>query len=379
MPGWLTWLRSKDRLFIAAATRDPAIEKKLEELEIRRFDKDILKMSRKEWRQHFGYETTKNIQLGLFFRTIIWQVYEEIQAGNIPDFMKKKENIRGLWYHISSKLYDYKDLREDRSGLMGNELQTLIEAGLMSYKDFDFKDSDKDQRHIGTENPYIIVLAEKDGFESILDEVHQIYGCTTIFTAGHGSSLSINYMVAEMVEAGIDISQQFTVIAMVDFDPVGWNIARHFVLKIGQSGIQKVREFDQYKGIYVIQDRKTGETIRSPYHWLDLIKPVNLPPGIKPRDVSRRLKTKEIPELATGEWAANTGGINGKGQRDRGILADIFQRDHIMELVAQALAPFLDVDPETARRISQVRELEKVMKEFLLYKILNRPDPSPPA
>jgi len=383
MPGWLTWIRAKDRLSITASARDPVIEKKLEELKIRRFDKDILQMRIREWRQHFGNKTSRNLRWNVFFPNVIWQVYEQIQAGQIPEFMKKKENIRGLWYHISKYLYEQKTLREDRYGLMGDQLQRMIEAGLISYKDFDFKDSDKDQRHIGTENPYIIVLAEKDGFESILDEVHQTYGCTTIFTAGQGSSLSINYLVADMFDAGVDLTQLFTVIAMVDFDPTGWSIARHFALKLQQFGIKKLRTFHQYKGTYRItvtekvNDKVVKKILESPYHWLDLIQPKNLPPGTNPREISRPLKNNQVRAPRTYEWAENTGGVDGKGEHKLGILMDSFHKDDILELVDQSLSPFLDVEPGTARRIAQVRELEKALKDLLLYKVLHRPESAP--
>jgi hypothetical protein len=300
MPGWLTWLSSSKRLRIhaSAKTPHPNIESVLKELEIRHFDEDLLRLSLAKLKEHFG----KDINMEVFFRNIIWQLYEQIQAGTPPDFYNKRGFIRGMWYHIKTPLSRHNRFRKDLSGQLGRELQLMVEKGLVSYTDFNFLDKDAPYKLIGLDNPHIIVFAEKEGFISILRDIHETYGCTIIATGGQGSFLSINYLVSGMVEAGIDINQEFICVSLVDFDPVGWNIGDEFIEKLQNSGMRSFRRWDQYKGTYVNED---GEKL--PYLWLDILQPKNLPPkeldqakyGFKPT-VRRRPSTEA--------WGISTGG-----------------------------------------------------------------------
>ena len=105
MPGWLTW---HDRFRSRKVGLTPAVEAALRELGIRHFDDDLLKMPIAELRKHFGFGTTNNIQIGPFFRNVIWQLYEHIQAGDLPEFHIKRGMIRGMWYHIKTPISRYK-------------------------------------------------------------------------------------------------------------------------------------------------------------------------------------------------------------------------------------------------------------------------------
>lgn len=384
MPGWLTWLDAarKKRLHVAADAKTkaaPTIEATLKDLEIRHFDEDILKMKIAGWRKHFGYKNSDNFKMGLFFRNVIWQIYEQIQAGTPPDFVIKKGNIRSMWYYIRRPLSQYKELRVDRSGLMGRELQTMIERGLVSYRDFSFQDSYLKRRNLAHENPYVIVLGEKDGFAAVLDEIHRVYRCHTVLMRGQGSFLNVNYMVDLLVnEIGVDITKTFTCIAIVDFDPAGWNIAQEFIDKLMICGVRNFRVMSQYNGTYITTDPETGETRKLPYHWLDIIQPKNIPEGVSFEEIQYDLKRTEVRKPSSLEWVQNTGGVNGRGDRLHGISADAFAADHIYELVGKALAPVLDIDPQVARRVAQVRQLEEALKQVLLHKVLHRGERSPP-
>lgn len=371
MPGWLTWHRSaraaKTRSSVRAAV--PSIASVLVELEIRHFDEDLLRLSIKKLEGYFG----DPIPMDVFLRNIIWQIYEQIQAGTPPDFYHKRGFIRGMWYHIKTPLSRHNRFRKDLSGQMGRELQRMVEKGLVSYVDFNFQDKDAAYKAIGLDNPHIIIFGEKDGFIYILRDIHETYGCTVITTGGQGSFLSINYLASGMVEAGIDITQEFICVSIVDFDPVGWNIGDEFIEKLQNSGVKTFRRFNQYKGTY---ENEKGEKL--PYRWLDIIQPKNLPA----RELDRakyEYKPKVKRKPSTAQWAQSTGGVFGDGVHTHGISADYFTAERMIQLVGEAIQPFIQVDPETAKRTAQVRKLEKALEQLLLYKVLRRPGSGPPA
>lgn len=371
MPGWLTWLRSAGASKSRPSARSsvPSIASVLVELEIRHFDEDLLRLSIKKLEGYFG----DPIRMDVFLRNVIWQIYEQIQAGSAPDFYHKKGFIRGMWYHIKTPLSRHNRFRKDLSGQMGRELQLMVEKGLLSYTDFNFQDKDAPYKLIGLDNPQIIIFAEKEGFISILRDIHETYGCTVIATGGQGSFLSINYLVSGMVEAGIDITQEFICVSILDFDPVGWNIGDEFIEKLKNSGMRTFRKVNQYKGTYLNERRE-----RLPYYWLDIIQPKNLPPQ-ELDQAKYRYKPTVQRRPSTEAWAESTGGVFGDGVHTHGISADYFTAERMIQLVGEAIQPFIQVDPETARRTAQVRKLEDALKQVLLYKVLRRPGPGSPA
>jgi hypothetical protein len=88
MPGWLSW----------TAGAEESHEAILKRLGIRHYgDEDILAMPIERLREEFGYETTGSLKLTIFFRNVIWQLYEFIKAGSPPDFYHKRGFVRGMW------------------------------------------------------------------------------------------------------------------------------------------------------------------------------------------------------------------------------------------------------------------------------------------
>jgi len=356
MPGWLTW---HDRFRSRKVGLTPAVEAALRELGIRHFDDDLLKMPIAELRKHFGFGTTNNIQIGPFFRNVIWQLYEHIQAGDLPEFHIKRGMIRGMWYHIKTPISRYKTLRGDRYNTLLNELATLVRAGLVTYKDFNFRDKDENNHQIGLENSHIILLAEKDGFITIMEDLHALYGVTVITMGGDPSLMTVNYLVTNMRDAGVDVAQEFLCFTLSDFDPDGQENGGVFARHLKDSGLRRIRTFTQY-----------GQTGRD---HLDLIVPAALPAGVTPADLKYVLKKSVIKEKAA-KWVALTGGVPGltpKEKERHGIQIDEFHQEWIFNIVDQALAPHLRVGQEVVKRRSTVSQLEKVLKDVLLYKVLH--------
>jgi len=347
MPGWLAWSIGVQE------TREEILKR----LGIRHFDEDILTMPIERLRQEFGYTTTTGLKLTPFFRNVIWQLYEYIQAGKPPDFYNKRGFVRGMWYHIKSRISRYKQLRGHYYGTMGSTLADLVREGLFSYKDFNFRDRDSDQRLLGIDNRHIIVFCEKDGFISIMEQIAADYGCTVITLGGIPSFLSSNYLVSEMFEAGFDMGQEFFCFSIVDFDPAGDNAAEEFIKQLQESGLKRFHDFEQYK---------------SKYPRLDLAQPKNLT-GEDIDAVKYTLPAKVQRAAQTIKWAERTGGVDGKGSRKYGLESDEFTEERIYQLVEQALTPYLKTDPDIVKRRAIMRRLKKSVTDFMVEKILHPP------
>jgi hypothetical protein len=366
MPGWLIWhdharprTRPKKSGRSKKAGLTPAVERTLREQGIRHFDDDLLKMPIAQLREHFGFATTTNLRIGPFFRNVIWQLYERIQAGDLPEFYKKNGMIRGMWYHIKTPISRYKSLRGDRYNLMLDELATLVRAGLVTYKDFNFRDKDKDNHRIGFENSHIILMAEKDGFITMMEDFHALYGVTVITLGGDPSLMTANFLVTDMRDAGVDLTQEFICFGITDFDPDGEETGRVFTRHLRDSGVGRFRPFSQYR--------------QADRDHLDLIVPAALPPGIRPADLKYLLKPTVRKEKAP-KWVKLTGGVPGLPPRDverYGIESDEFHREWIIRIVEEALTPHLHISQEVVKRRATMTQLEKQLKDVILYKVLH--------
>lgn len=352
MPGWLSWTPHVAEGLSAILKR----------LGIRHYDEDILAMPIERLREEFGYPTTDGIKLTPFFRNVIWQLYELIKAGKPPDFYHKRGFVRGMWYHIKTRISRYKQLRGHYYGTMSAVLADLVREGIFSYKDFNFRDRDKEMRVLGTENRHVIVFSEKDGFISIMETIAETYGVTTVTLGGVPSFLSSNYMVAEMADAGFPMVEKFYCFSIVDFDPAGDNAAEEFIKQLTASGLRNFHQFDQYKGRYPR---------------LDLAQPANLTGGdidavkyVLPVSVQRAKQTLD--------WAARTGGVDGKGSRKYGLESDEFTEARIYELVEASITPYLKTDPEVVKRRATMRKLADAIEDFMVHKILHPDPPMPP-
>lgn len=360
MPGWLSWVaRARGA---GAAPTDP-IEDALARLGVRHFDDDILGMKIAELRKHFGYSTSTGIRKQPFFRNVVWQIHEQIQAGRLPMFYIKHGFIRGMWYHIKARIDRYKPLRGRYYGSMIKALTDLVRAGVVSYRDFNFRDRDEALHKLGTDNPYILLYAEKDGLISVMEELHELYGATILTLGGTPSLMSTNYLVSEMVAAGLDLTHEFVCFSLVDFDPDGWDTAGDFLDHLKTFGLANRHRFQQYG----------QETER-----LDLIDPKNLTAD-DPPSVRYTLPAKVQRSRMCAAWAALTGGVDGRGSRKYGLESDEFSQERIFELVGQAVAPFLSIPPELVQRRARMRSLEKATTDFMVYKMLHpkRPPPRP--
>lgn len=363
MPGWLTWIdpdRSK-RVGLS-----PGVEAALRALGIRHYDENLVEQDHEWLRQQFPRDA-KRILKEVFFRNVIWQLLEQIQAATTPeeqpDFYNKHDVIRGMWYHLKPLIDHLPEFKGDQSGRIGEALQDMVVAGVLSYTDFNFRDDAADNRRIGKDNPYVILLGEKDGFLAVMFDLHATYGCHVITTGGTPGNLSTNYFVAELVAAGIDITREFVCISIVDFDPKGTVIMQTFTNQLRDSGLKKHKLFRQYAGR------------AQPDRYLDLIRPEALPAGVSYRDVRYNLPKSEQKK----KWGQETGGPDGRGDYKHGIESDAFRKAHILELVEKAIVPHLTTGAEVVAKRVGMRAVAQALDDFASWKMVHGGSAGPGA
>jgi hypothetical protein len=382
MPGWIE-RGITPRVAPAAAApprRKPvrvepatSLEEALRKLNIRHFDRDILEqMTLPELREHFGYKQNvpriasvrrrrkkkkrrkrSEFRMEILLRNVIWQLHEQIRAGTILEFVRKRGMIRGMWYHIKTRLHQHKPLRGDYYSTMIKMLADMVEAGVVSYQDFWFRDRDQTLWHLGSDNPYVFVVCEKDGFISYTEEYVMTYGCSAMTMGGSPSMMSVDYFVQRMVKAGMDLSRKFAVFSIVDFDPKGEDAARDFISHLELFG---VRNFHRFR-LYGVDDEKR----------MDLIQPKYLAANESGTGgLAYTLPTSEWDSALGRSWFERTGGVN--GDRKLGLESDECTGERIHELLLEHMVPLLPTGVQVVQKRIQTRRLRKALANLLVFK-----------
>lgn len=390
MPGWLerdipplprppapAKRRGKRGARRATKRREPPadLEAALKKLKIRHFDRDILReMTMEELREHFGYKKKpeppkrpkprkpprkprpprSEFRIEILLKNIIWQIYERIRGGWFPEFVKRKGNIRGLWYYMKTRLHKHKPLRGKFYKTMIKMLARMVEVGVVSYVDFHFRDLAQREWHIGTDNRHALIVCEKDSFAYYTEEYVATYGCCAVTLGGSPSLMSVDYFIQRLVQSGVDLSQKFVVISIVDFDPRGEDAINDFIIKLELFGVRNFHTFRQY-----------GDT----YKRLDLIQP-KLLAGDETNPESGTL-TYTLPTGESGSklgrsWFKRTGGID--GDKTLGLESDEATGERIHQLLFERLVPLLNMDLELVQRRSQIRRLRRTLSNVLIFK-----------
>lgn len=384
MPGWIERgippLRSTLAPTKRRGKRKPSkraeppanLEEALRKLKIRHYDRDILReMTLEEIREHFGYKKPavppklrkpvkkkprkpkSEFKIEILIKNIIWQVYQRIMAGWFPEFVKRKGNIRGLWYYIKTRLHRHKPLRGRFYKTMIKMLARMVEVGVVSYLDFHFRDLAQKEWHIGAENLHAIVVCEKDSFAFLTEEYVVTYGCSALTMGGSPSLMSVDYFVQRLTKAGVDLSQKFILISIVDFDPRGEDAINDFVTKLELFGVRTFHRFRQYES--------------DSYKRLDLIQPRHLTgEEFSSEGLAYTLPSSEYNSKLGRSWFRRTGGVG--GDRKLGLESDECTGERIHELLGEHLVPLLKTDIQTVQRRSQVRRLRRSLSNVLVFK-----------
>jgi len=345
-----------------AETPETFRRRAMKEQDLVNIDEDIREMDLKTLRRHFGYKNGK-IKLGIFCRNVVWQVWRFTQAGKPPIFVQKGGNVRSLRYHVKNITDKHTwsfGKNTDFHKLFGNALSDLTGAGLISYCDLRFIDTNRVDRWVapsyGIKN--VILMAEKRSFIEELLEIGKKYGVTVQATGGVASRVTIETMLLEMADAGHDLTEPFVLLAIVDVDPAGWNIAASFVEQMLELGLGKIRTFRPYGKRFPKQP------------WIDVVTIDSLDPDFvtlqrHPLRVGRR-----AAKLAD-EWLRATGGLYGRGGKDWALSSEAFLGD-LDAHVAEKLKPYSPPDYAYSK-ITAYKSLSQPLKNYMAARLTAQP------
>ncbi len=325
-------------------------EEILKKLGIKHYEKNILKMLNAELLKEFG-KSAKSLNKSLFIKNVIWQTYERLKAGEKPFDIG---NIRSFWYYIKDTMDRVgANKKGDGSLIVSNMLMVMVKAGLFKYRDFGFDDDDKGNRWHAKKHPNIILFAEKTSYTDLMQEVNRDFDITTVATGGQSSYLSIEYLVDELRERQVDLSEEFVIFSIVDFDPSGDIIATNFIENLMDNGIKNIRTFPGT--FYKLFKRK------------DIVLPEHMTE--EQRNKVYRLPLNVRKSGLAAKWAARTGGINGKKNILYGIETIVMPKAQIMQVFMTELSKVITIDFEFIAKCRQMQTLKERMLTFALKKL----------
>lgn len=322
----------------------------LKTLGIKHYDKNILDMSKVDLLKNFG-KSTKNLNKSLFIKNVIWQTYEKLKAGENPFYIG---NLRSFWYYIKDTMDKVgANKKGDPYDIVSNMFMVMVKAGLFKYGDFGFDDDNKGSRWHGKRHPHIILFAEKTTYNDLLQEITRDFDVTTIATGGQSSYLSVEYFVDELRKNGVDLTAQFAIFSLVDFDPAGDIIAARFIENLNDNGINNIKVFP-------------GEFYKH-FKRKDIVIPANMTDYQRKKVYRLPLKVRKSGLAA--KWAKKTGGVNGKKNILYGIEASVMAKAQIIQIFMAELAKIITIDFDLIAKVRQMETLKEKMVAFALKKL----------
>lgn len=222
-----------------------------------------------------------------------------------------KGNLRALWHdlpeQVLSRLAPEERGSDPYAHLSRVLSQMVLDDGLLQYEDLSLTDPCWEERRIGTRRPAVVVMSEKRGQFRLLREVHEETGATVCVTGGYPSGATAEYTARDvMAAAGHGASA--TLIAIVDFDPYGWEIARAFASQLGACGLRVA-------GVELI------------------VRPEHFPPRFV-ASAALPIRAPRRHAARVDAWLRESGGVGGRALR---LECEALPFERILELVLAAV------------------------------------------
>lgn len=319
----------------------------LDQLGVLHFDRPIFEMGSALLGRHFSHKN-RTLHESLLLNNLIWQDLGFVRDGTLPPF---SGNIRTYWYQRAKPTLDragasVKDLRETLYNLMIARFSEYVgQHQLFAYREFGFRDSDAGLRRIGSDNPHIVVVAEKEGQLVTIERLAERFGCTIIALGGSPSLLATEYFANDLHDAGLgDAALLF--LTLVDFDPAGDQIATSFInqmMAVGFGG--RIERLDM-----ALPHRMTMQQLR-----------------LNKFSLGQRNDTKRD------NWKARTGGgLLPFHHRwgNYGFEADAMTQEQIEAAFVELAGARMEVPIEQIERRRLKVELVRILESTLLFRLL---------
>ena len=269
---------------------------------------------------------------------------------NELEYCDRKEirTLRGVWYSAIKPTLDKLGLLEEKDSdedelkrwdaTLSNYVCDLLRKGELTFADLGIKDISRQKSNPketfyniagndfsfkGSVTPYpnILIATEKDTVYSIIKDIAELYGCSSISCKGQNSLGAMESIVQGMFRSAKKDKWSYPkfdtiyILTMTDYDPAGYYIA--------EALEKQVNDILQATGRHHID----VETCRI---------------GITPDQLSREdvLQNMYSPKKANiQKWMDRTGGIDGK---EKGLELDAFSSRQIREIFVKNLEEFID-------------------------------------
>ena len=340
-------------------------------------DGSILEMEARDLLQHFHRpDAPREVDKNLFARNVVWHYYREILAGKTPEFVKEGCNIRTIYYLVKP-IFTQKRVFSEVDDFYGNfteAFKTMVEIGLLSYRDFNILDDNKAFRFLPDPsfNTNVLLLAEKKAFAGRFSALASRYGVMSQVTEGQSKLITADTMLTEMFEAGFDLNKNLSILSFCDFDPVGTSIPYHFVQHLKTLGFHNINEFEQYGDKTMNRPTDKNDSNGRPIYkklsqrrpCLDIVNPHELD-----REIVERIRhklTKNVQDNpSTADWVFTTGGVTGTGRNKEFAISSEQFLPYLDEHLEKKLLPLLAKPAEAVGRRSNFKFLAKALKEYI--------------
>lgn len=310
-------------------------------------------MTKEEIERHFPPDPRHKDKLS-FNRTsliasVVWEERKLVGQSRRPG------NVRHFWY--TNLMYTLMKVMKDTNMNSIDSTYGQVLTDLVKYEGFRYSDinltSNKSKlcEALFENSPYpnVIIACEKESYHEHLKRLASIFRITYISLGGQGSYKVYEDLVVDLINAGIDINQEFCIFTVSDFDPQGFCIQDAAREHLERAGIRKV-------------------TIHRVY-----LSPEHITKGIVERHAVPYVWSKNTTKGSKGaltlytKFGLRTGGIykigdewqrfrqNGDGSYDVPLLKhsagshelfrvelDNFRDEILLQLLIDALADFMD-------------------------------------
>ena len=172
--------------------------------------------------------------------SVVWEERELVGQSRRPG------NVRHFWY--TNLMYTLMKVMKDTNNNSIDSSYGQVLTDLVIYEGFRYSDinltSNKSKlcEALFENSPYpnVIIACEKESYHEHLKRLASIFRITYISLGGQGSYKVYEDLVVDLINAGIDINQEFHIFMISDFDPQGFCIQDTAREHLERSGIRKV-------------------------------------------------------------------------------------------------------------------------------------------
>ena len=177
---------------------------------------------------------------------LIWQRFRYRSLGVVQEWT---DSYQGLWYELKACLNRAGYLRPEstRASAVEEKLKMEMFAAMsyfvqegrfFNFQQFGFREQHPERRRIGGKRPHILLVTEKEETAKFASRLAEEFDVSLLLLSGQPPLFAVEFFAAALREAGVTTLR---ILALVDYDPWGWIIARATGKQLMTQGISVSR------------------------------------------------------------------------------------------------------------------------------------------